>query len=109
MNFLVPFSLPLPPATETGCNWLELPLVVREQFFRHLVGYVFLFRLTYFFVLPWLLDIDFFIDFSDFYFFAVEICVRNVISALGQLRDLAHSKNDFWTHFQRSIGVLTLN
>ena len=43
LNFLVPFRLPLPPSlppTEAGCNLLELPLVVREQFFRRLVGYV---------------------------------------------------------------------
>ena len=42
LNFLVPFRLPfpLPPPTEAGCNSLELPLVVREQFFRRLVGYV---------------------------------------------------------------------
>ena len=32
---------PLPP-TEARCNSLELPLVVREKFFRRLVGYVFL-------------------------------------------------------------------
>ena len=38
LTFLVPFS---PPPTEAGCNWLELPLVVREQFFGRLVGYVF--------------------------------------------------------------------
>ena len=38
LNFLVLFMLPLPPTA--GCNWLELPLVVREQFFRRLVGYV---------------------------------------------------------------------
>ena len=44
LNFLVPFRLRLPPPsppTEAGCNWLEHPLVVREQFFRRLVGYVF--------------------------------------------------------------------
>ena len=42
LNFLVSFRLPLPPPpTEAGCNWLELPLVVQEQFFRRLVGYVF--------------------------------------------------------------------
>ena len=40
LNFLVPFS-PQSPPTEAGCNWLELPLVVREQFFRRLVGYVY--------------------------------------------------------------------
>ena len=40
LNFLVPFRLPLPP-TEAGCNWLELPLVIREQLFRRLVGYVY--------------------------------------------------------------------
>ena len=42
LNFLVPFRLltPPPPPTESGCNWLELPLVVREQFFWRLVGYV---------------------------------------------------------------------
>ena len=39
LNFLVPFRLP--PLTEAGCNWLELPVVVREQFVRHLVGNVF--------------------------------------------------------------------
>ena len=36
---------PLPPpprlTTEASCNWLELPLVVQEQFFRRLVGYVY--------------------------------------------------------------------
>ena len=37
-NFLVPLR---PPPTEAGCNWLELPLVVQEQFFRRVVGYVF--------------------------------------------------------------------
>ena len=37
LSFLVPFRL---PPTEAGLNWLELPLVVREQFFRRLVGYV---------------------------------------------------------------------
>ena len=31
----------------------------------------------------WLLGIDFFNDFSDFYGFAVKICVRDVISALS--------------------------
>ena len=48
LNFLVPFRLPSlrpppppPPPTEAGCNWLELPVVVREQFFRRLVGYVY--------------------------------------------------------------------
>ena len=38
LNFLVLFMLP--PPTEAGCSWLELLLVVREQFFRRLVGYV---------------------------------------------------------------------
>ena len=38
LNCLVPFRLPSRPI-EAGCNWLELPLVVREQF-RRLVGYV---------------------------------------------------------------------
>ena len=37
LNFLVPFRL---PPTEAGCDWLELSLVVREQFFLRLVGYV---------------------------------------------------------------------
>ena len=32
--------LPLPHSTEAGCNSLELPLVVREQLFRRLVGYI---------------------------------------------------------------------
>ena len=36
LNFLVPSS-----PTEAGRNSLELPLVVREQFFRRLVGYVY--------------------------------------------------------------------
>ena len=40
LNFLVPFEPP-PPPTEGGCSSLELPLVVREQFFRRLVGYVY--------------------------------------------------------------------
>ena len=35
-------SAPKSPPTEAGCNPLELPLVFREQFFRRLVGYVFL-------------------------------------------------------------------
>ena len=35
--FLVQFR---PPPTGAGFTWLELPLVVREQFFRRLVGYV---------------------------------------------------------------------
>ena len=39
LNFLVPFRFPIPP-TELGCSWLELPLVVREQLFRRLIGYV---------------------------------------------------------------------
>ena len=38
LNFLVPFRL---PPTKAGCNWLELPLVLREPFFQRLVGYVF--------------------------------------------------------------------
>ena len=39
LNFLVPFRPP--PRTEAGCNWLELSLVVQEQFFRRSVGYVY--------------------------------------------------------------------
>ena len=36
---------------------------------------------------------------TDFYCFAVKIFVRDVIVLLlGQLRDLTHAKNDFWTH-----------
>ena len=31
----------LPPPIEAGCNSLELALVVREQFFRRLLGYGF--------------------------------------------------------------------
>ena len=40
LNFLVSITTPL--STETGCNWLEIPVVVREQIFRLLVGYVWL-------------------------------------------------------------------
>ena len=42
LNFLVSFRLPLTPAPppKAGCNSLELPLVVPEQFFQRLDGYV---------------------------------------------------------------------
>ena len=39
MSFEDPLVILAPP-TEAGCNRLELPQVVREQFFRRLVGYV---------------------------------------------------------------------
>ena len=41
IELLSPIKLPLPPTTEAGCIWSELPLVVQEQFFRRLVGYVY--------------------------------------------------------------------
>ena len=60
---------------------------------------VFLIRLTDFcFVLPWLLGIDFFNDFSDFYCFAVKICVRDVISAVRSIAWLTSLKKWLWTH-----------
>ena len=42
LNFLVgsPYLPTPPPPIEAGCNWFELPLVVREQFFWRLAGYV---------------------------------------------------------------------
>ena len=63
----------------------------------------------------WFLEIDFFI-FSYFYCFAVNICVWETLYGLllGKLRDLPHSKNDFWTrlmnfNWRSMVCILSFN
>ena len=48
----------------------------------------------------WHLGIDFFNDFSDFYCFALKICVLDVISVFRSIAWLTSLKNDFWTHLR---------
>ena len=61
-----------------------------------IISLLIFFRLTDFcFVLPWLLRIDFFNDFGDFYCFAVKVCVRDVISTLRSFAWLSSLKKWF--------------
>ena len=49
--------------------------------------------------------IYFFNDLSDFYWFAVKICVRDVIFAFRSIAWLTSPKNDFWTPYGTSKFV----
>ena len=68
-------------------NWRLFWLIAASAIWGAIIVLqIFFNRRTYLcFILPWLLENDFFNDFSDFYCFAVKICVRFVISAFRSI------------------------